>query len=82
MAPAAALPVRPASRASAGTSTDSSPAFSTASAVVWKRTSSAVMQTVPLSMSRSDVDVRWMENRMVPTAFVAAVRETPRIWAW
>ena len=35
MVPAAALPLRPGSKASAGASTDSSPAASTASAVVW-----------------------------------------------
>ena len=82
MVPAAALPLRPGSKASAGASTDSSPAASTASAVVWNRVSPSVMQAVPAAMLRAVDGARSTEKRSVPTAFVAAVRAMPRIWAW
>ena len=82
MVPAAALPLRPGSRASAGASTDSWPASSTASAVVWNRTWSAVMHTVPAATVSAVAAACSTENRRVPTAFVAAVRVMPRIWAW
>ena len=82
MVPAAALPLRPGSRASAGASAVSSPAFSTTASVVWNRTSSAVMHTVPAVMVRSAAAARSTEKRRVPAAFVAAVRVIPRIWAW
>ena len=57
-------------------------AASTASAVVWNRVSPSVMQTVPAAMRRAVDGARSTEKRSVPTAFVAAVRAMPRIWAW
>ena len=79
IAPGAALPALPPSRASAGTSTDSSPASSTAASVVWNRVSAAVMQTVPAGIVRSDTGARSTENRSVPTALAAGMRVIPRM---
>ena len=51
--PRGGIAAPPRLKASAGASTDSSPAASTASAVVWNRVSPSVMQAVPAAMLRA-----------------------------
>lgn len=79
--PGAALPLAPASTASAGTSTDVPPLESIAVWVVWNRTSDSVMHTLPAGIVKSAVGAVCAENRSVPTALVAFVRLSPRMAA-
>ena len=75
------LPASPGSSARAGTSAVSAPAGSTASRVVSKRTSPAVMHTVPLGMDRSSWAASPAVNRTVPWAGRASLRSRLRSWA-
>ena len=81
MVPGDALPFSPLSTARAGMSTDSPPAFSVPASVVSKRTSSAVIHTVPTGIVRSDAGARSTEKRSVPWALVPAMRLSPRMAA-
>ena len=79
--PATAFPPAPASTARAEMSTHVSPAESTASSVVSKRTPSAVMQTVPFAMGRSAAISPAAAKRSVPCARSAGTRVRPRVSA-
>lgn len=72
------LPSCPAATAWAAAFTHRLPAGSTASSVVSKRTSAAVIHTVPLGMTRLAWAVLSTENRTVPCARAAARRSSPR----
>ena len=79
--PAITLPLTPVSTACAGTSTALSPASSVESSVVSKRTPSAVIATVPFSITQSDSAAPGAVKRSAPVALVAGERVMPRVWA-
>ena len=82
MAPADTFPALPASSARTGASAVSSPASSTASPVVSKRTSPAVMHTVPRGMVLGAVAASPAVKRTTPSAAEAGRRSRLRSWAW
>lgn len=76
--PADTLPPAPGSTALAGASTQLLPAVSTASCVVSKATSPAVIHTVPAGMEQLLPPGASTEKRSRPSAFPARFLSSPR----
>ena len=74
-------PAAPGVGAFTGASAVSPPAGMLAAWVVSKRTSPAVMHTVPAGISRDDWDTSPAVKRTVPSAGTASFRSSPRSWA-